>query len=560
MKRSRVCNRCKSLHIKCDLSQPTCGQCSQGSHVCERQSKYVFTDEMNLAVAEVDSSPLNPEFVFRQNQPWPTAYTEIRFLPSRSLVDDDDNELIKSNLDNISDRSCNLWSPQPLESFEASSAYSDTDLEDQSSDRTELGRTVLGRDAALVRTGAAGQLFTCRRATPQGLSFNQAISEYDVPLEGHWKGDAHWLWPLETDDEAILIHHFATELSEWFDFCDRNRHFATTVLQAASVSPALLFAILAVSAKHFSLIHGFDSYAADRYLRKCLDILLPSLANNSIELDDKLLATTIIIRLFDEMTARTDDSHSYSHVLDAQVFARAPVSALSPSSMRSAAFIVHLRQDIFVAFMTSTTVPPLPEDCDIDRSLDVADDWVWTLRMIIHTADVVNYCNGDEPKTVANWEALMTYTEKWRELQPISFMPLFYLPEDSTNLDRMFPTIRLLNDCHIAGHQYYNICQLLLSVYNPRIPRIGLSSRAAAHKVEINTQQRVKIICGIALSNRHVKPAMVNAGMVVAMCGDRFTTRKEQENLYEILIEVEAQRGLSLLKSQRRLKQVWGWD
>lgn len=89
-----------------------------------------------------------------------------------------------------------------------------------------------------------------------------------------------------------------------FDFCSRDRHFATTVVRASSTCETLLNAIFAVSAKHLSLSGNFDRLASDQYLRKCLQTLIPALKDQGSVLETTLFAATAILRLFDEMSGR----------------------------------------------------------------------------------------------------------------------------------------------------------------------------------------------------------------------------------------------------------------
>ena len=106
---------------------------------------------------------------------------------------------------------------------------------------------------------------------------------------------------------VIRIHRApcrtTTELPSFqFDYCERDKPFATIVIPAAATSPTLLNAILAVSARHLSITQGFDRYAADKYQHECLKTLIPALANPEVSLDDKLFAATVILRFFNEMT------------------------------------------------------------------------------------------------------------------------------------------------------------------------------------------------------------------------------------------------------------------
>ncbi|CAC9891671.1 unnamed protein product [Aureobasidium pullulans] len=43
------------------------------------------------------------------------------------------------------------------------------------------------------------------------------------------------------------------------------------------------------------------------------------------------------------------------------------------------------------------------------------------------------------------------------------------------------------------------------------------------------------------------------------MGGDRFTERREQEGLYEILIKAQKEYAWPTQSVQEHLKEVWGW-
>jgi hypothetical protein len=73
-------------------------------------------------------------------------------------------------------------------------------------------------------------------------------------------------------------------------------------VQCAVTSPPLLYAILAVSARHLSVTKGYDIDEADRYHRECLGLLIPILDDSSAALSEALYAATVILRLFEEIS------------------------------------------------------------------------------------------------------------------------------------------------------------------------------------------------------------------------------------------------------------------
>lgn len=66
---------------------------------------------------------------------------------------------------------------------------------------------------------------------------------------------------------------------------------------------AILYAVLAISTKHRELTTGLKGIEqADEYERKCLEVLIPSLNHTDGALQDAVLASALLIRLFEEMT------------------------------------------------------------------------------------------------------------------------------------------------------------------------------------------------------------------------------------------------------------------
>lgn len=123
----------------------------------------------------------------------------------------------------------------------------------------------------------------------------------------------------------------------------------------------------------------------------------------------------------------------------------------------------------------------------------------------------------------------------------------------------MCPEIWFLSDCHVTGVQHMDLASILLTVYDPRIPRLGLSQRAATRRIEKEVMATVKRLSGIAISNRRAPPAMNTACMAIAMCGDLFTELSEQQALLEVLRYTDTEHAWPTADIQERLKEAWGW-
>lgn len=109
---------------------------------------------------------------------------------------------------------------------------------------------------------------------------------------------------------------------------------------------------------------------------------------------------------------------------------------------------IGLRQELRVAVMAQRPVC-FPLDClYIDWNSTPRDDAEWAQRMMLHLAEVLNYCYGTAAK-IETYKILTARSQEWRELKPPSFTPLFSQPSDETT---RFPRCEFVNDA--VGKKY----------------------------------------------------------------------------------------------------------
>lgn len=127
-------------------------------------------------------------------------------------------------------------------------------------------------------------------------------------------------------DESMLICFFINDVSPWvsfrrratsfhvlelglltlekLDYIDPWKHFSTTAVQASAEHEIIKYAIFAISAKMLSVSNRWDPIAADRYQAQCLQLFIPAFRHKDPTLEgDFLCATTLILRLYDELTS-----------------------------------------------------------------------------------------------------------------------------------------------------------------------------------------------------------------------------------------------------------------
>ncbi|KAJ5149099.1 hypothetical protein N7448_000677 [Penicillium atrosanguineum] len=300
--------------------------------------------------------------------------------------------------------------------------------------------------------------------------------------------------------------------------------------------------------------------------------------------DENLLAAAVILRFYEEVDLPPMGEDIGNALRGIKIFLDAQATtAVSGSGLRHAAYWIALRQEIVTAFSKQRTFRLPLGPCEPYRSFEPADDYVWADRLVIHCADVLQYCFGSDEETsrsgqiqfapsmgglhptpmaemkVTRYDELVAFETLWEKLGPPNFKPI-YAREPDRARGKVFPELWYLNNCHVAGLQFLELARILLTVYNPKLPRLGPGQRTAMREVDRKVQKIVLRLCGIALSNQHSPPGLVIAFVAIGMCGDRFTDRIEQEALLGVLSKLEAEHAYPTTSTQDLLKGAWGWS
>ncbi|KAF8848549.1 hypothetical protein BDZ45DRAFT_753705 [Acephala macrosclerotiorum] len=185
-----------------------------------------------------------------------------------------------------------------------------------------------------------------------------------------------------------------------------------------------------------------------------------------------------------------------------------------------------------------------------DRSTSPTSDFGWTNRAVVLCADVLNCCFGSDGIAVGKREELKMACERWDEGTPSSFRPIFRKKgrkekeNDESGAEReAFPEIWHSHACHsehqllaflglltkiIIGVQHYKLAQILLCIFDPRLPRVGGSRSMAVRNMEAKIKPTLRELCSIRLYNRWTPPGMFTALVGIAILIDLKTasTRK----------------------------------
>ncbi|KAK3216612.1 hypothetical protein GRF29_1g405044 [Pseudopithomyces chartarum] len=308
----------------------------------------------------------------------------------------------------------------------------------------------------------------------------------------------------------MLLQHYIENIALFFDMVDNRCHFGVHVVQRAKTNSTLMNAILALSARQLSRTRDFDPYVADAYYEKCFETLIPALNDNLAIRDETLLAATIILRLMEEMNISIIGSDPQGHLFGTQAIIRAAeqsyVGTTGPD-FRQAIYWAAFRQELWISLMTQRAFQL--HIFPADRSMGPADDSIWATRTIAHLGDVCNFAFGE--------------------------------------------------DRHIMGKQYNTLAHMLLVVHDPTIPQLGPAHKQSRAVVDRMVQEDVRTLCGVALSNLKVFPCIFVACFAIALVGDRFTDREDQERLRDLWLTCERSHGFPPITTIQQLEESWGW-
>ena len=241
---------------------------------------------------------------------------------------------------------------------------------------------------------------------------------------------------LTNAQEALLLQHYIAVLGPAMDVCDSQLYFSTVAPELATTSPLLLNAALAASAYHLSrTTTGFDPLVAEMYHERCVELLIPLLDNLSA-VSDEIVAATILLRLYEQMSSTGSDYER--HLSGTYAFINATAGGI-----RQAFFWIFLRQDMDVALSHQR---PLRLDLEAYAEMSQTtpshnDDRGWANRIVWIAAEVVAFLFSTE-KSHLKHEELKEKAEVWRLQKPGSFEPLF-VEEGS-----VFPEVYYLRSWH----------------------------------------------------------------------------------------------------------------
>jgi len=251
--------------------------------------------------------------------------------------------------------------------------------------------------------------------------------------------------------EALLMQHFAQKLAPWIDCCDPVCHFGQEVPRRAVRIPMVLYAVLALSSIHQSLLTKCDANEGSYYHGRCLELVIRELSKPESSYDDNLFATMVCMRIYEELDA-TSKADDFLHLKGVGRLLRAIPTFAHSGGLAEAASWQALRQDVYVAIRDK--VPPSfdLDNYGLSRVFDFRDDAACANVAILLFGRILRLLYSPPDPTLSDaWKEIEHHVELWDEQRSRVFQPLF-VKKASPDENQPFPIVRLINPAQGKPH------------------------------------------------------------------------------------------------------------
>ncbi|KAF5678640.1 hypothetical protein FCIRC_6414 [Fusarium circinatum] len=233
----------------------------------------------------------------------------------------------------------------------------------------------------------------------------------------------------------------------------------------------------------------------------------------------------------------------------------ASTESVKEEDLPEAALWANLRLETYLAVVTQAPLPPNLQWLCADRIGAPVDDRDWANLMLLHLTEIIRYCFSDN-KDTENYAALLKDTSIWFDSKPDSFDPIYTCIHSD---EQVLPDICLYSEPVAAALQYYHLGRMLLISHDPRLPKIGLAKNRAMKRIELEMKTDTRIVCAIAVGMGEDSPTYLTACMAIALVGDLFDERAEQNALLCVVANATDRFGWPTSYIKDSLKKTWGW-
>ncbi|KIY01460.1 uncharacterized protein Z520_03012 [Fonsecaea multimorphosa CBS 102226] len=373
--------------------------------------------------------------------------------------------------------------------------------------------------------------------------------------------------------------HWITDSAPCLDKFDEAQHFAVEIPLLARRSPALLYAILAFSARHMERKLGAQkTYDSLELYQESIALLAAGLQAR----DANMVAVVCILACLELMS---DSSWDWRRHVEgcATLLSLFNVHGFC-GGLLQAVFWCYARMDVCGAVLahgsestvlhigqwlapTRLLIHPLARREEMVRQMfgqhsvnspDMYGNWAIYLcakvtDLSYRRTSLLESDQADQYDTrpfEVQWRRLWTDLQHWYSHRPPSMQPVKATPGDG---DELFPDILFVHRAAISSNQsYHTACILMLELHKPR-------TETAPGSSQDSIIWHARRVCGISLTNPH-RGNLINAIQPLCLAGRYFTHLDEHLAVARLLRLIHESTGWGSLGRIKELEILWGYE
>lgn len=431
------CNRCKTRHVKCGEERPVCSACEKSGHHCE----YLVDQPSGSPQHDGGLAASDPVPASRAGIPDTESDLGLDFAPGQQMrgrLESGNGALHDYNNAQAQLEAHVDFADEPLynaAAFETSpesawSGWGSVSAETAPLKWFGLVATDAGHEESHALQAPLQSLSTPRHPgempdadppdvddmvgqDPPGSLVAQLVEYYsqdEISLSAH---------------EMALLRHFVLDMSSWIDVTDRDRSFAVIVPQMALRNQGVMNAVLALSARHLSIVmplHDNDASqsaktTALQYYYQTLSYLQQEMRSIAFLTSNELLATVLLISTYEMIDGSGRGWER--HLKGVFWIQRSQLIHGESEGLKQRIWWAWLRQDIWVAYREQRKILSyysLTQECSDLGFWELVDRAVWLLGQCVNYASLKEQRSGQSDirgrvdKSSSLWARLDTWT------------------------------------------------------------------------------------------------------------------------------------------------------
>ncbi|KAK7543194.1 hypothetical protein IWX49DRAFT_161062 [Phyllosticta citricarpa] len=525
------CLTCRERHLKCDEALPHCQNCRKSNRLCKRGIRLNFID------TQVQAPPVVPT-----SQDWHVSFLD----ESRDIASEYKGGLSKYGAPEVQAATTQAMNGLALD-FSTTSAAPDL------SHQQPLP-PIQGMLPDMFHDDGQNMIYDTTQPGPAQM-FQTASPTKNRDY-------------LNSQEEVLFMQVFVEEVGLWMDSMDPQKHFSRLLPFHALNEPMLLHAFLACGARHLSLVNArYTEDKALHYYDTATRHLLASLQNPNR--DTVICATTaVILNVYEIMCEKA--LQRMNHIAGARALIKDCGWNARSTGIGAACFWLNVGMELLSCLHFNWQVAWDPDewgvDMDFSRETEAGREEAWAHRIVYVVAKICNFRASaprkpagsprDEQlrmqKRFAEWQRLKGWCDSWNDCIPRTMHPMAYLYPFQTSSQSAFPEVWLIKRTTIVARLFYHTALCLLAQTHPALSRETDEMR----ELMVRNSQ---LICGIVahVKDRGVASVALRSLAIAAEC---LATRREQEEVLQILDKIRQETGWRVGFINTELKKQWGWQ